>query len=74
MATTSFVGKAFNQHLWSLKGLTTVKGNGIISRTIMWNNGDVMATELDDQRANPEAIALICACYATALNMPPDEL
>jgi hypothetical protein len=53
-----FCGKAFNQHLSVFEGLTTVKGNGIISRTIMWNNGDVMATELDDQRANPEAIAI----------------
>jgi len=51
-----FSGKTFNQHLSVFEGLTTDKGNGITSRVIMWNDGDVMATEIDDQRANPEAI------------------
>jgi len=51
-----FTGKAFNQHLSVFEGLTTAKGNGLTSRVIMWNDGDVMATEIDDQRANPEAI------------------
>jgi hypothetical protein len=51
-----FSGKAFNQHLSVFEGLTTVKGNGITSRVVMWNDGDVMATEIDDQRANPEAV------------------
>jgi hypothetical protein len=51
-----FTGKKFNQHLSVYEGLTTADGNGIKSRTLAWNDGDVIATELDDQRSRPSAV------------------
>jgi len=51
-----FSGEAFSQHLSVYEGLTTTKGNGIKTRVIAWNDGDVIATEIDDQRDNPPAI------------------
>ena len=51
-----FVGRAFNQHLSVYEGLATAAGNRIKSRALAWSNGDVIATELDDQRKKPGAI------------------
>jgi hypothetical protein len=51
-----FAGSAFRQHLSVYDGLTTVTGNGINARTLAWNDGDVIAVEIDDQRAHPTAI------------------
>ena len=51
-----FTGAAFNQHLSVYEGLSTVKGNGVNARVLAWNDGDVIATEIDDQRVNPTTI------------------
>src|ERR1022692_3263890 len=51
-----FTGKNFNQHLSVDDGLATAAGNGIKSRTLAWNDGNVIATELDDQRSRPSAV------------------
>ncbi len=53
-----FTGSAFRQHLSVYDGLTTVSGNGVTSRALAWNDADVIAVETDDQRANPQAIAI----------------
>ncbi len=51
-----FTGNTFNQHLSVFDGLATVKGKGIDARVFAWNDGDVIATEIDDQRTNPSPI------------------
>jgi Domain of unknown function (DUF5703) len=51
-----FEGKTFNQHLSVFDGLATVKGNGVTSRVMVWNEKDVLVTEIDDQRNIPTAI------------------
>lgn len=51
-----FTGPAFRQHLSVYDGLTTVAGQAVISRALAWNNGDVIAVEIDDQREHPEAV------------------
>jgi hypothetical protein len=51
-----FTGNAFNQHLSVYDGLSTVKGNGLSGRVLVWNDGDVIATEISDQRNSPSAI------------------
>jgi hypothetical protein len=51
-----FSGKAFNQHLSVYDGLTTITGNGLKARVLAWTDGDVIATELDDQRTIPSAV------------------
>jgi hypothetical protein len=53
-----FTGSAFRQHLSVYDGLTTVVGNGVTARTLAWNDGDVIAVELDDQRNHPSAVNL----------------
>ena len=53
-----FTGRTFNQHLSVYDGLTTVTGNGVKARMLNWMDGDVIATEIDDQRANPAAISI----------------
>jgi hypothetical protein len=51
-----FSGNVFRQHLSVYDGLVTVAGNGISSRTAVWNGGDVIAVETDDQRAEPTLV------------------
>ena len=51
-----FGGKAFRQHLSVYDGLVTVAGNGFSSRAAVWNNGDVIGVETDDQRAQPTLV------------------
>ena len=51
-----FTGRAFNQYLSVYNGLASVAGNGLKARMLSWMEGDVIATEIDDQRANPSAI------------------
>jgi len=41
------------QHLSVYDGLLTVEGDGIIARVLAWQDKDVMAIEVDDQRVNP---------------------
>lgn len=51
-----FSGSTFNQHLSVYDGLSTVSGNGINARVFAWNDGDVIATEMTDQRNTSSSI------------------
>jgi len=53
-----FAGREFNQHLSVYDGLTTVSGNGINARMLNWMNGDVIAAEINDRRANPVPVSI----------------
>jgi hypothetical protein len=68
-----FAGKAFNQHLSVFEGLSTVKGNGVTARVLAWNDGDVIATEIDDQRNNPLAINIDLRMLRYAINYLPGK-
>ncbi len=51
-----FSGDAFHQHLSVYNGLMTAQGQGITARVVAWPARDVMAIEIDDQRAQPEPV------------------
>ncbi len=51
-----FSGSDFRQHLSVYEGLSTVAGRGLSARTLAWNQGDVLAVELDDRRERPTAV------------------
>ncbi len=51
-----FTGKPFHQHLSLYDGLMTAKGKGVTARALAWPDGDVIAIEIDDQRAKPSPI------------------
>ena len=53
-----FTGSAYNQKLSVYDGLTTVAGIGLKARILNWMDGDVIAAEIDDQRANPVPISI----------------
>ncbi len=53
-----FTGPAFEQRLSVYDGLMSVKGAGISIRALAWNDGDVMAFEIEDRRPQPEAISV----------------
>ncbi|GHT05898.1 hypothetical protein FACS189423_10550 [Bacteroidia bacterium] len=63
-----FSGSAFSQHLSVYDGLTTVNGNGLKARVLAWTDGDVIATEIDDQRANPSVINIDLRMLRYAIN------
>jgi len=51
-----FVGEAFRQHLSLYDAVLTARGRGVTARVLAWPQRDVMAVEVDDQRAAPEPI------------------
>ena len=51
-----FAGEKFNQTLSVYEGLESADGKGVKSRSFAWTDGDVIATEVDDQRSHPSAI------------------
>jgi len=51
-----FAGGKFNQHLSVYEGLETANGDGVKTRSLAWTDGDVIATEVDDQRRHPGTI------------------
>jgi hypothetical protein len=51
-----FTGKDFHQHLHLYDGLMDVNGKGVATQIVAWHKHDVIAIEVNDQRANPEAI------------------
>ena len=53
-----FAGKDFRQHLSVYDGVMTVAGKVVTARVIGWPKADVMAIEIDDQRANPEPVSI----------------
>jgi hypothetical protein len=46
-----FTDKKFQQHLSCYDGLMNVQGNGISARVLAWNEQDVMAMQIEDNRA-----------------------
>lgn len=53
-----FAPGAFRQHLSVYDGVVTVTGNGVNVRLLAWHERDIMAIEIEDQRANPAPIRL----------------
>lgn len=53
-----FAGNAFHQHLAVAEGLMTARGEGLTARVLAWPQRDVLAVEIDDQRAQPEPVAI----------------
>ncbi len=53
-----FAGPDFHQHLSIYDGLMTAAGKGVTARVLGWPKGDVMAVEIDDERAAPEPIGI----------------
>jgi len=51
-----FASEKFNQHLSVYEGLETADGDGVKTRSLAWTGGDVIATEVDDQRSPPSTI------------------
>ena len=51
-----FAGDNFNQHLSVYEGLESADGEGVRTRSLAWTDGDVIATEVDDERGQPSAI------------------
>jgi hypothetical protein len=51
-----FAGDGFRQRLSLFDALMTAQGPGVTARVIAWPQRDVMAVEIDDQRAAPEPV------------------
>ena len=51
-----FAGAGFHQSLSVYEGLMTAQGKGVTAGVLAWPGRDVMAVEIDDQRAQPEAV------------------
>jgi hypothetical protein len=51
-----FAGADFRQHLSVYDGLMSLRGGGVAARVLAWHARDVIAVEIDDQRAQPCAI------------------
>ena len=66
-----FGGSAFKQHLSVYDGLTTVAGNGVTSRALAWNDGDVIAVETDDQRDHPAPVNIDLRMLRYAMEYVP---
>ncbi len=48
-----FAGDKFNQRLSVYEGLESADGDGVKTRSVAWTDGDIIATEVDDQRGHP---------------------
>lgn len=64
-----FTAPAFRQQLTVYDGLMTAKGAGVTARVFAWNDRDVMAVEIDDQRSQPDAIAIDLRMLRHALRL-----
>src|SRR5262245_5457838 len=53
-----FSGPDFHEHLSIHDALMSVRARGVNGRVVAWPDGDVFAVEIDDQRSNPEPIAV----------------
>jgi hypothetical protein len=51
-----FAGPAFHQDLSVYDALMTARGKGVTARVLAWNERDVMAVEVDDEREQPPPI------------------
>jgi hypothetical protein len=53
-----FTPGSFAQHLSLYDGLMTARGKGVTARAIAWPSRDVIAIEIEDERAEPAEIAI----------------
>jgi len=53
-----FASERTRQHLSCYEGLATVEGKDVKTRTLAWNEKDVLAVEVTDQRAVPGTISV----------------
>ncbi|MDP4227781.1 MAG: DUF5703 domain-containing protein, partial [Bacteroidota bacterium] len=53
-----FTTKNYKQHLSCRDGVVTTEGEGIKTRTLVWNDQDVMAIEVNDSRKSPSTISI----------------
>jgi hypothetical protein len=53
-----FAGKDFHQHLSLYDALMSIGGSAVSARLVAWPDDDVIAVEIDDQRARPEPISV----------------
>ncbi len=53
-----FSEEATSQRLSCYDGLASVNGKGIKTRTLVWNERDVLAIEVDDERPRPEPVRI----------------
>ena len=51
-----FTTPSFSQQLEVYDGLVTTKGKGVTARALAWNERDVMAIEIEDQREQPAVV------------------
>jgi hypothetical protein len=49
-----FTTPGFRQHLSCYEGVISTEGNGIRTKTMAWNEEDVMVVRIEDERANPQ--------------------
>jgi hypothetical protein len=54
----AFPAERTTQHLSCYDGLVTVEGSGVKARILAWNERDVMAIEVTDEREQPGTIAV----------------
>jgi hypothetical protein len=73
-----FVGGNFSQRLSVYEGLESADGDGVKTRSLAWTDGDVIATEVDDERSQPSAINVDLRMLRYAQNFtvkqPPSPL
>ena len=50
-----FPASGFRQRLSVYDGVMSVEGNGVTARLLVWHAQDVMAVEVEDRRASPDA-------------------
>lgn len=62
-----FPSEGIVQHLSCYDGLVTVKGKGVMVQALAWNEKDVMAIEITDQRERPGTISVNLRMLRTAV-------
>jgi hypothetical protein len=53
-----FAGEHFQQHLSVYDGIVRTQGRDLTARVTTWQKGDVMLVDINDERAQPETIAV----------------
>jgi hypothetical protein len=57
-AASAFPNERTTQHLLCADGIAQVTGDGVAAQVLAWNEQDVMAVQMTDQRARPGAISI----------------
>src|SRR5260370_40172175 len=65
-----FAGDKFNQTLSVYEGLESADGAGVKPRSLAGTDGDVIATEVDDQRNHPSTININLRILREPQNFP----